>query len=70
VTVPDHNIRGANILLHVFLALLERCLGELRRNLGGRVIHKLPVLAKDVSTARCTAMLLLIGVAVALRLRL
>ncbi len=58
----------AYILLDVFLAVLERRLAKLGRDLGGGIIHKLAVGAKDVAGAG--AALLLIGIAaVALRLR-
>lgn len=59
---------GAYVLLDVFLAVLKRRLAELGSYLRRRVVHKLPVRAKDV--AGRPALLLVGSPAVALLLRL
>ena len=62
--IKDVKCGLAYVLLDVFLAVLESRLAELGRYLRRRVIHELPVRAKDV--ARRAALLLVGRSAVAL----
>lgn len=65
----ESRVATTNVLLHVFLAVLEGGLANLGGNLGRRIVHELSVGAKDVAGRGA---LLLVGraAAIALLLRL